>query len=215
LDRQRQEAEEIDAEEIAQRLKQRYGRSAALGGYRGDLEHVPQSLLIPSVNDPKIWMVKCKPGSERGVVFNMCRKFMNMETTKKPLQILSCFTRDSLKGYIYLEAERQAHVTEAIERMNNVYGSKLHLVPVGEMVDCLRVKAKELEIKIQMWVRVRRGKYGGDLGQVVDITDTGESATIKLIPRLDVTLNSFGSNQKRKKGDIRPPQKLFNPNEVK
>ena len=119
-----------------------------------------------------------------------------------------------MKGYIYLEAERQAHVVEAIERMNNVYGSKLHLVPVGEMVDCLRVKAKELEIKLQMWVRVKRGKYGGDLGQVLDIADTGESATIKLIPRLDAT-NSFGGTVKRKKGDIRPPQKLFHPNEVK
>jgi transcription elongation factor SPT5 len=50
--------------------------------------------------------------------------------------------------------------------MNNIYGSKLHLVPVGEMVDCLRVKAKVSDLKVNMWVRVKRGKYGGDLGQV-------------------------------------------------
>jgi transcription elongation factor SPT5 len=110
----------------------------------------------------------------------MCRKFLAMESAKKPLHILSCFCRDSLKGYIYLEAERQAHVVEgwflafktltlcsvAIERMNNIYGSKLLLVPVSEMVDCLRVKAKEVELKLMMWVRIKRGKYAGDLGQV-------------------------------------------------
>jgi hypothetical protein len=54
----RQEVEE-DAEQIAERLEQRYGRQD-YRGFRGDLEHVPQSLLIPSVNDPKLWLVRCK-----------------------------------------------------------------------------------------------------------------------------------------------------------
>ena len=40
---------------------------------------------------------------------------MAMEASKKPLHILSCFCRDSLKGYIYLEAERQAHVVEGLK----------------------------------------------------------------------------------------------------
>lgn len=160
-------------------------------------------------------------------MFNMCRKFLNLEASKKPLHILSCFARDSLKGYIYLEADRQSHVVEgitliesqypAIERMNNVYGSKLHLVPVGEMVDCLRIKAKELDVTLQMWVRVKRGIYGGDLGQVVDIQESGETATIKLIPRLDYSVRDSSLNGgKRKKGtEIRAPQKLFNANDVK
>jgi hypothetical protein len=58
LDMKRQEVEE-DAEQIAERLEQRYGRQD-YRGFRGDLEHVPQSLLIPSVNDPKLWLVRCK-----------------------------------------------------------------------------------------------------------------------------------------------------------
>ncbi|KAJ3361314.1 transcription elongation factor spt5 [Kappamyces sp. JEL0680] len=93
-----------------------------------------------------------------------------------------------------------------------MYGSKLHLVPVGEMVDCLRVKAKEVEIKVGMWVRVKRGKYGGDLGQVLDVPESGENALVKLIPRLDYSRDSMS---KRKKADLKHPQKLFNINDVR
>ncbi len=61
---------------------------------------------------------------------------------------------------------RTAGFGEFRGRMNNIYGAKLHLVPVGEMVDCLRINPKEVEVKQGMWVRIKRGKYGGDLAQV-------------------------------------------------
>ena len=125
LDKQRLIGEEEDAQVIAARLKERYGKSAAMGAFRGDMEHVPQNVLIPSVTDPKLWMVKCKvifniysrltglqPGSEKAIIFNLTRKSIVMENGNAPLQLLSCFCRDSLKGYIYLEAERQAHVAQ-------------------------------------------------------------------------------------------------------
>lgn len=60
LDTRKQREEELDAEEIAARMKERYGRSDVRGTFRGDSEHVPQSVLIPSVNDPKLWLVGCK-----------------------------------------------------------------------------------------------------------------------------------------------------------
>ena len=95
--------------------------------------------------------------------------------------------------------------------MNNVYGSKLLLVPVVQMVDCLRVKAKEIELKLSMWVRIKRGKYAGDLGQVLEVFESGDKATIKLIPRLDYSKDST----KKGTNEIRAPQKLFIPNDVK
>ncbi|KAI8894347.1 hypothetical protein BC833DRAFT_605194 [Globomyces pollinis-pini] len=213
VDAKRQQREEESAEIIAERMKQRYGRSeASRGGFRGDLEHVPQDLLIPSVHDPKLWLVKCKPGAEKTIIFNLCRKAFDIEFSNRPMQIMSCFTRDNLKGYIYLEAEKQAHVVEAIDKMNNMYGSRLQLVPVNEMVDCLRTKPKELDIKLGMWIRIKRGKYEGDLAKVLDISESGDNVTVKLIPRLDYSRDAT----KRKKGanDIRHPQKLFNPHDV-
>ena len=145
---------------------------------------------------------------------NICRKFFNLESSANPVQLLSCFCRDSLKGYIYLEAEKQAHVIHAIDRMNNIYATKLQLIPVNEMVDCLRVKQRESGVKIGQWIRVKRGKYGLDLAQVLDLAESGDSVTVKLIPRLDYSRDAQG---KRKKGgsDIRHPQKLFNASDVK
>jgi hypothetical protein len=50
---------EEDAEQIAERIKERY-KGYARGDYKGDTDHVPQSVLIPSINDPKLWLVSCK-----------------------------------------------------------------------------------------------------------------------------------------------------------
>ena len=59
LDLKIQQEEDIDAEELAAELKQRYSR-ADYGVFRGDKDVVPQNVLIPSIHDPKLCMVKCK-----------------------------------------------------------------------------------------------------------------------------------------------------------
>src|SRR5687767_4609452 len=81
--------------------------------------------LIPSMQE----------GRERDVVFTIMRRCFDWEYTGNPLQVLSVFTRDTLKGYIYLEARQQAAVQQALEGVNNVFLNKLRLVPVDEMVD--------------------------------------------------------------------------------
>ncbi|KND03208.1 uncharacterized protein SPPG_02265 [Spizellomyces punctatus DAOM BR117] len=218
LDRRREE-EEMDAEEIAERMKERYGRSElGRGSYRGDLEHIPQSMLMPSVEDPKLWLCQCREGKERDVVFTIMRRAVEREMTGNALQVLSVFCRDSLKGYIYLEARQQAAVQQALEGINNIFISKLRLVPVDEMVDCLTIKkSKEVELRIGGWIRPKKGKYAGDLGQILDIRDNGEMIICKLVPRLDPVRDNaklpFG--QKRKKAEPRPPPKLFNPADFK
>jgi Spt5 transcription elongation factor, acidic N-terminal len=61
LNRRLQVEDELDAEAIAERMKERYGRSElSRGSFRGDVDHVPQGVLIPSVNDPKLWLVRCR-----------------------------------------------------------------------------------------------------------------------------------------------------------
>lgn len=100
------------------------------------------------------------------------KKWFALEGTANEMLIMSVFHRDSLHGYIYVEAERQAHVASAIEKMTNVYGQKLTLVEVNEMVACLTIKKQDLDIQIGMWVRVRRGKYDGDLAQVSAYIDS-------------------------------------------
>jgi len=96
----------------------------------------------------------------------MMRKYFDMEYSQHPVQILSIFTRDNLKGYLYIESESKAFVQRAIEQTNNVYMSRMTLVPIQEMTDVLTIRGKETEIKPGSWARVRKGKYAGDLCQV-------------------------------------------------
>jgi len=212
-DRREREKEDLNAEQLAAIMKDRYGRSGAAQGFKGDLEHMPQRLLIPSVNDPKLWLAKCKQGKERDIVISLMRKCFDIEFSESPLQILSAFARESLNGYIYIEAEKQAHVQHAIDKLNGVYGQTLKLVPVNEMVDCLTIKKKDIDIKPGGWVRIKKGrKYNGDLAQILELMDSGETVKIKIIPRIDYLKDS--RSEKRKKSQVRQAAKFFSPENV-
>jgi transcription elongation factor SPT5 len=95
------------------------------------------------------------------------RKYLEYEDTDHPLRIKSVVCRETLKGYIYIEARSMGDVQSAIDKVNNVYASKIVLVPRDEMTDVLAVKARQISIKAGAWVRPNRGKYKGDLAQVV------------------------------------------------
>lgn len=148
------------------------------------------------------------------------RKWFALEPTAGRMQIFSVFQRDSLAGYIYVEAERKVHVQSAIEKVTNVYGSKLTLVDVSEMVDCLTIKKKDTEAVLGAWIRVKRGKYLGDIAQVktkktiidlkiIELYDQEDVVKIKIVPRIDydTARDDLG---KIKKKQNRPPSKLFN-----
>lgn len=62
LDLREREYEDVDAEVIAQNLKARYGRAAVR--YTGDMNQVPQRLLMPSVHDANLWQVRVKVYNE-------------------------------------------------------------------------------------------------------------------------------------------------------
>ena len=46
-----------DLEDMARRIQERYGRRAT--DYDEETTEVEQQALLPSVRDPKLWMVKC------------------------------------------------------------------------------------------------------------------------------------------------------------
>ncbi|KAG0262211.1 transcription elongation factor spt5 [Actinomortierella ambigua] len=222
LDRRRREDEDMDLEEQAARFKERYRRDyAPRRAFQGGSDDIPQQLLMPDVQSPHLWMVRCKPGKEKDIVFALMRKFFDTEYSAQPLEISSAFCRESLKGYIYIECMRQANVQAALNGLNNVFASKLTLVPIKEMTDVLKVRHKESELRPGTWVRIKRGKYANDLAQVLDIAESGDQAKVKLIPRLDMTPRtdmSYLSGNKRKPPSNaltgRPPAKLFNPRDA-
>lgn len=232
LDRRRELEASMDAEKQAQALKERYGRNRAAAT---DSVVVPKRLLLPSVDDPSIWGVKCRPGKEREVVYMLIKRFEERGATKDPLPIISAFERGgTMTGYVYVEARKQSHVLNALSDIPNAYPrSKMVLVPVKEMPDLLRVTKTE-ELMPGGWVRIKRGKYQGDLAQLEEVETNGLDVTVRLVPRLDYGLNEDakapmidngvkGNLAKRKRQMAqglnnpasRPPQRLFNENEAK
>lgn len=215
----------MDAEKQAEILRERYGKRAPARGY-GDSAIVPRRLLLPSVDDPSIWAVRCKEGKEREVVFNIMRRFEERMGSKNVLPIISAFERggpdSTMKGYIYVEARRQGDVLLALDGVLNVYPrTKLILIDIKEMPELLRV-TKTPTLEPGAWVRLKRPlKHAGDLGQVIDVTENGLEARIKFIPRLDygtrddLSLTADGKRKRPGAPGPRPPQRLFSEAEAR
>lgn len=234
LDRQRERMQQLDAEKEAERLRNLYGRSRTTAAK--DINTLPKRLLLPGVDDPSIWGVKCKPGKEREVVFAIVRRLEERASTRNPLPIFSAFERgNNIPGFIYVEARRQADVTAALDGISNVYprGDKTVLIPIKEMPDLMRVNKTE-QLQPGGYVRIKRGKYVGDLAQIDDVEENGLGVTLRIVPRLDYGLNEDvnapmidgnikGDIQKRKRHAaygstnpaLRPPQRLFSDVEAK
>ncbi|KAI9268821.1 hypothetical protein BDA99DRAFT_546151 [Phascolomyces articulosus] len=212
LDRRRREMEDMDDEQVAAFYAQKYGGRRAQT-FKSS-EEVPQQLLLPS------------PGKEKDIILGMMKRYFDRLYSDVPLDTFSSFARESLKGYIYIEARKLSHVQQAIANIPHVYQTTLMLVPIQDMIDSINIQKKVTEIPVGGWVRVTRGTYNGDLGKVIEVSDSQDTALIKLIPRLalDQTEDDYKNNtraeehnaednkKKRKKpAAVRPPQRLFNP----
>ncbi|KAI4198768.1 MAG: hypothetical protein LQ346_002696 [Caloplaca aetnensis] len=234
LDRQRERLQQLDAEKEAERLRNLYGRSRTTTAK--DVNTMPKRLLLPGVDDPSIWGVKCKPGKEREVVFAIIKRVEERALTRSPLPIFSAFEKgNGAPGYLYVEARRQADVISALDGISNVYprGEKTVLVPIKEMPELMKVNKTE-QLQPGGYVRIKRGKYVGDLAQIDDVEENGLGVTLRIVPRLDYGLNEDtnapmidgnikGEIQKRKRHAaygstnpaLRPPQRLFSDAEAK
>ncbi|KIH90232.1 transcription elongation factor SPT5 [Sporothrix brasiliensis 5110] len=225
LDRRRELEQSLDAEKQAEILRQRYGNRRPAKGL-GDSAVVPRRLLLPSVEDPSIWAVRCKEGKEREVVFSIMKRIEERLGTKDELGITAAFERGGaqsvMKGYIYVEALRQTDIMTALDGMLNVYPrNNLILVEIKDMPDLFRV-TKTPTLEPGAWVRLRRPlKYSGDLAQVLDVTENGLEARVRFIPRLDYGVRdeqlaavkgANGGKAARRPPGVpgpRPPQRLF------
>lgn len=229
LDRQRQMEASMDAEKQAAAYRERYGRRTTTA--LSNSSFVPQNLLMPDVNDPSIWGVKCKPGKEKEIIIRLMKKYSDSLKSRNPMRVCSFFERGDgpMAGYIFVEARRKLDVDEALNGVADVYPrSKVNLVPVKEMPDLLRVtKTKELEVG--GYVRIKRGIYTGDLAMIEDVESNGLDVNVRLMPRLTYGMEEDqgrpNADPKRKRPNAfgaapinlanRPPQRLFNENEAK
>ncbi|PTB73902.1 hypothetical protein M440DRAFT_67502 [Trichoderma longibrachiatum ATCC 18648] len=217
--------DEDDVQHGHRRKRQRDRRNAFIdieAESFGDSAVVPKRLLLPSVDDPSIWAVRCKEGKEREVVLSIMKRVDERRGTKDELAITAAFERggpDSvMKSFVYVETQRQTDILVALDGILNVYPhSKLTLVDIKDMPELLRV-TKTPTLEPGAWVRLRKpAKHNGDLAQVIDVTENGLEARVRFIPRLDYgmrdeALSAVTADGKRKRAPgmgPRPPQRLF------
>ena len=104
--------------------------------------------------------------------------------------------------------------------MRTLFHYKMQLVPIIEMSEVMKASDKKVTaLKRNGWVRLKRGKYKGDLAQIVEPDEAQSQAQVRIIPRIDFQAlaarnSGEASALKRKRGSYIPPQKLFNYDEV-
>jgi transcription elongation factor SPT5 len=226
LDMRREADQQIDAEDIARKIDERYKRRAVQGARRGGAGAVP--LALPTVNDPMIWMCKVRPGKEREIVMAIQKRIDDKLRTNQPVNVYSAFERGPTgpqSGYLYVEADTQQAMVDIIEGIPNVFmGSGQTAISVKERPDLLR-KKKRAPLEVGKFVRMLRPPtYKGDLAKVVEVGSNGLDCVVQLVPRLDYGLNedmNAAADNKRKRGGFfgrqveRPPAKLFSETEAK
>jgi len=212
------------AEDIAEYYKRKYADAGDRYEADDDFqapEDIEQQSLLPGVKDPNLWMVRCRMGEEKSVVFALMRKAITMENTESPLQIKSAVAVEGLKGYIYIEAFKQSHVKHAIEGFGALRLGKWtqQMVPINEMVDVLKVVKDIVQVKHKSWVRIKRGVYKDDVAQVDYVNTARNQLTVKIIPRIDYEqkrgdIRTMDDSEKRKRRR-RPPQRMFDVEKIR
>ncbi|XP_042514396.1 putative transcription elongation factor SPT5 homolog 1 [Macadamia integrifolia] len=208
-----EEDQEEDYEALERSIQARYARSSHTD-YDEEATDVEQQALLPSVKDPKLWMIKCAIGHEREAAVCLMQKYIDKGSE---LQIRSAIALDHLKNYIYVEAEKESHVREACKGLRNIYSQKVMLVPIKEMTDVLSVESKAVDLSRDTWVRMKIGTYKGDLAKVVDVDNVRQRVTVKLIPRIDLQAlaNKLEGREVVKKKAFVPPPRFMNIEEAR
>ncbi|KAF7639746.1 Transcription elongation factor SPT5 [Meloidogyne graminicola] len=189
-EKRRNKYADMTEEEMERYFQERH--AAQVATHQGELDEdayddITQNGLLPSTKDPNLWIVRCRLGEEKNSCLQLMRKYITFQTTEEPLQIKSIVVKEGLKGMIYIEAFKKAHVAKAIEGISALNQFQITMVPIKEMSDTLRVVKDTPTLKPGSYVRITRGIYKEDLAQV-DLVDVAQNrAHLKVVPRIDYT----------------------------
>ncbi|CAI9091181.1 OLC1v1026139C1 [Oldenlandia corymbosa var. corymbosa] len=170
---------------------------------------------LASVKEPTVWKVKCAVGRERHSAFCLMQKYVDVKYLGNKLQIISAFSVDHIKGFIYVEADNQRDIYEACYGLPNIYLSRVAPVSRDDVTLLFSVRSTGSNIKKGMWARVKSGKYKGDLAKVVAVSDGEKKVTVKLVPRLDLQAlaEKIGRGTTAKKA-VTPAPRLISSSEL-
>ncbi len=135
---------DLDDEDVGSDELDEYDRER--GGIQG---------LLPSVNDPRLWQVRVKRGSEKLVCMSLMNKCIDYAKKGQHLSILSVTCSENVEGFVYVEAFKDIHVKEAIKGLSVVLGTKVILVQKEEMPGIYQTDKQNIQLNRHQWVRIK------------------------------------------------------------
>ncbi|XP_050206845.1 putative transcription elongation factor SPT5 homolog 1 [Mercurialis annua] len=192
---------------------QEYARSSHTK-YDEEMPEEGQQALLPSAQDPKLWMVKCANGCEREIVVCLMEKCSGKGAESR---IHSAIHLNLLKNYIYIEADEEAHVREACKGLHNIYAQDILLVPFELMTEVLSFTSKPRRPLRDTWVRMKTGTYKGDLAKLIHPDILRQTMQVKLIPRIDLQAlaNKLEGREAVEEQAILTPPRFMNVDEAR
>jgi transcription elongation factor SPT5 len=171
---------------------------------RGDLSSRRlASQFLPREDDPKVFAVKCRPRMARVLVtriVNKCYAYRvghNYERKKVDLGIISVFSLDHVKEYIYVEASRKRFVENVLNGLDGVFRFNIAVVDPKELLQTMETRPSTQKVRVGDFVRLRQRFYRGDLAQVTALHPDGVHITCKVVPREDFVQKAFNKATKR------------------
>ncbi|CAN0011203.1 unnamed protein product [Ectocarpus fasciculatus] len=144
-------------------------------------------------------------------------KALAFKANGQPFGVTSAIVPAGTKGFLYLEAQNEPAVKAAINGLRGIYHSKLRKVPIPDMTAVLSVRSatRAKPVRQNQFIRLKRKPYKDDLAKVVEVLAGGERAVVQFIPRIDLVSLSADAETRNARKSLRPPQRFFNPEEIK
>ncbi|KAI6224133.1 Transcription elongation factor SPT5 [Aphelenchoides besseyi] len=198
-------------------------------------DSISQNSLLPTTKDPNLWIVKVRMGEEKSTTLQLLRKCIAFSNMEDPTFVTSIICKENLKGILYVEARKKAHVARLIEGIASINPFDIKMVPIGEMVDTLKVVKNVPNLKLHDYVRLKRTMYKGDLAQVDWVDVAQNQVCLRLLPRIDYKkkrgflkdsqndddeygdeeLSTFKKAINRKSAKVRPPPAPFDIDKIR
>lgn len=169
--------------------------------------------IVPDVKDPKLWCCRTY-APEQDLCIALHLKAQECFAEGKPVQIYSAFYSPHLRGYIYIEAEKENDIRLFIRGIRGISPWQIALVPVAQMPQVFTASqidaSKKVILKVGDWVRIKRGLYSKDLAQIEEVRD--DVYTVKIKPRLALgdEKAAKANSKDEKKARSRPVARWFN-----
>ncbi|CAN0560423.1 unnamed protein product, partial [Ectocarpus sp. 12 AP-2014] len=143
-------------------------------------------------------------------------KALAFKANGQPFGVTSAVVPAGTKGFLYLEAQNEPAVKAAINGLRGVR-TKLRKVPIPDMTAVLSVRSatRAKPVRQNQFIRLKRKPYTDDLAKVVEVLAGGERAVVQFIPRIDLVSLSADAETRNARKSLRPPQRFFNPEEVR